>query len=416
MLELLVVLCLVIGLHAIVSAIEAALLSVPPSKVEAAKLSGKHGAIHLARLKDEIQKPLGSIIILTNTITVMGAFAVGVVATSRLGSVAAGIASVVLTILIIVFGETVPKILGERHAEAVSLFFARTLYLLTGGLAPFVNIAWRITQAFTHEKRAPQSSEEEIKAMAFMGARSGSIGSDEATMIQRVFRLNDITAMDLMTPRKRVIHLDGGKSLNELKEKIVSLRNSRIVVTGTAALDNVVGIAHQRDLLIALERGSGQELLLAFAKKPLFVPSDTHADELLHLFQRTRMHLGVVVNEHGEVVGVVTLEDCLEELVGEIIDEKDVVPELIKRISKDEIMAHGDTKGRYVNSFFQTSLPETRTLNGFLQAQLHRIPEKGEILYINDIKFTIEEAAGGEVQRVRLFRMQPQPAQTADLP
>ena len=409
MIELASVILAVLILDGFVSAAEAALLSVHPSQVEAARLAGRRGAETLSGLKKEVERPLGTLIVLSNIITIMGAFVVGVITSAHFGDTFTGIVSALLTFLVIVFAEIVPKILGERYAEGFALFTGPVLKILTSIFAPLVNFAYRIAQVFTRGNPRRTAAEEEIKAMASMGAQSGSIESDEATMIQQVFRLNDITARELMTPRKRVFHLEGGKSLQELKEKIINSKNSRVVVTASTTLDTIVGIAHQRDLLIALEQGRGTEPLLAFAKKPLFVPTNLHADELLRLFQKTRTHLGIVVNEHGEMSGVVALEDCLEELVGEIIDEKDIEPELIKRVSKDEILVHGETKGRYVNSFFQTSLPETKTLHGFLQGQFHRIPEKGERLQWKDLQFIIEESRGGNIERLRMVRLTVSP-------
>lgn len=406
--EIAFIILVVLILDGLVSATEAALLSVTPSRVETAVAAGKRSAEMLARLKEDIQKPLGALIVLSNIITIMGAFVVGAITSELFGGVTTGVVLAVLTVLIIVFAEIVPKILGERYAESVSLFAAPVLTALTKISAPLIGVATRIAQHFAQGKTPRAASEEEIKAMATMGARAGAIERDEATMIQRVFRLNDITARDLMTPRKHVSYLDGGKTLQELKEKILTSKKSRILVTAASSLDNVVGIAYQRDLLIALERGRGSEALVAFAKKPFYVPGDLHADELLRLFQRTRMHLGVVINEHGDISGIVTLDDCLEELVGEIIDERDIVPELIKRISKDEILVHGDTRGRHINSFFQTNLPETKTLNGFLQSQLHRVPEHGESLIWKGLRFTIEDIVGGGVQRVRITRLTEQ--------
>ncbi len=409
-LELAFVILIVLVLDGLVSAAEAALLSVSPSRVETARAAGKRGAETLAKLKEDIQRPLGTLIVLSNIITIMGAFVVGVISSEHFGSAATGAVSALLTFLVIIFAEIVPKILGERYADKVALAFAGALRILTKIFSPVAALAFRIARVFAHGNPPQAISEEEIKAMASIGARQGAIGREEASMIQRVFRLNDITARDLMTPRKHAVYFEGAKTLSELKEKILASKNSRVLVTATPALDHVVGVVLQRDLLIALEQGRGAEALLSFAKKPLFVPADTHADELLRQFQKTRMHLGVVVNEHGEISGVVTLEDCLEELVGEIIDEKDVVPELIKRISKDEILVHGDTRGRYVNSFFQTSLPETKTLNGFLQSQFHRVPEKGESFVWKDLRLVVEETSGGGVDKLRIFRLtEPHP-------
>jgi CBS domain containing-hemolysin-like protein len=402
--QLVFIITAVLILDGLVSAAEAAILSVSVSRVEAAKLGGKPGAENLAALKSDVQRPLGTLIVLSNIITIVGAFVVGAISAKLMGDVLTGIISAVFTFLVIVFAEIVPKMLGERYAEPASLLFAGSLVWLTRIFSPLVGFAYGIAKMFSFAPKIVSTSEEEINAIVSLGVKSGSIGSNEANLIKRIFLLNDITASDLMTPRKKVFHLEGAKKLGEIKDKILAAKNSRIPVTTGASVDNVVGIVHQRDLLIALQEGKSETELFVLAKKPLFVPAAMKADALLHEFQRTRMHLAVVVSEHGETMGVVTLEDCLEELVGEIIDEKDVMPELIKRISKDEILAHGDTKGRYVNSLFQSSLPETKTLNGFLQSLSHRVPDKGETVLWKDMKFLVEEISGGEIQRVRIFR------------
>lgn len=403
MVELFAIIIVVLILDALVSASEAALLSVSESKVAAALEKGKRGAKVLAELKADVQRPLASLIILSNIITIIGASVVGAVAIERFGSVVTGLVSALFTALIIVFAEVVPKIIGERHAEGVSLAFAGMLKLAARVFDPLIRFTYHLASLFSREK-APGVSEEEIAAMATLGASSGTIEADEAAMIREVFRLNDITARDLMTPRKKVFYLEGSKTLQELKEKIIAAKHSRIPVVDGHLFDTVVGIAHQRDLLIALEQGRGGEFVRTFVKKPLFVPTQIKADELLREFQKARMHLAVVVNEHGEVSGVVTLEDCLEELIGEIIDEKDVVPELIKRVSKDVIVVHGETKGRYINSLFQTVLPEAKTLTSFLQQQFHRIPQKGEVLRWKDLELQVEEGSAGNIERIRITR------------
>jgi len=329
---------------------------------------------------------------------------VGAMAVQRFGSITTGIISAAFTALIIVFAEVIPKIIGERHAEDIALAFANPLKLIADIFDPLIRFTYRVAGFFSREKSAAVS-EEEISAMATLGASSGAIEADEAAMIRGVFRLNDITARDLMTPRRKIFWFGGDQVLGELKDKIIALKHSRIPIVAGNIPDRIIGIVHQRDLLIGLERGRGSEPIKNFSQKPLFVPMHMRADDLLREFQKAKMHLAVVINEHGDVSGLVTLEDCLEELVGEIIDEKDVVPELIKRVSKDEIIAHGETRGRYVNSLFQTNLPETKTLHGFLQQQLNRVPQSGEVMRWKDLEFRVEETSSGEIERIRVVRM-----------
>lgn len=403
MLELVIIILIALVLDALISASEAALLAVRHSRVVAAREEGKSGASTLEKLKLEIQRPLAALVILSNIVTIITAWIVGVVAVERFGrEVAAGVI-IAFTVVVIVFAELVPKVIGVRAAEGLALATARPLRLISGLFAPLVRFAYFLASIVSPEKSS-SVSEEEIQAMAMIGASSGAIEPDEAAMIRQVFKLNDVTARDLMTPRGQVFYLEGEKTLGELTTQLLGAHHSRIPVVSGDSFDRVIGVAHQRDLLIALKQDQSSTPVKVYAKKPLFVPEQLVVDELLREFQKTRTHLAVVIDEHGEASGVISLEDCLEELVGEIIDEKDVVPELIKRVAKDEIIAHGETRGRYVNSLFQTALPETKTLMGFLQEQFHRVPEKGEILLWQNLEFRIEEASAGQIQRIRIVK------------
>ncbi len=406
MLELAIIILVALIADALISATEAALLAIPPSWVAAARTDGKKGAAVLEKLKREIQRPLAALVILSNVVTIITAWIVGILAVERFGKEVAGALIAAFTILVIIFAELVPKIIGVRIAEHVSLASARPLRLVSGLLDPLIRFTYYIAGLVSPD-RSSRVSEKEIEAMAMLGASSGTIEADEAAMIHQIFKLNDLKARDVMTPRGQVFYLEGDKTLSDLKRQIVGAAHSRIPVVSGESFDNVLGVVHQRDLLIGLENGQADRLVKAFAKKPLLVPEQLVADELLRDFQLARTHLAVVIDEHGEPSGVVTLEDCLEELVGEIIDEKDVVPELIKRMAKDELMAHGETRGRYVNSLLQTNLPEAQTLTGFLQEEFHRVPEKGEVFVWNNLEFRIEEASAGQIQRIRITRRMP---------
>ncbi len=406
MLELAIIILVALIADALISATEAALLAIPPSWVAAARTDGKKGAAVLEKLKREIQRPLAALVILSNVVTIITAWIVGILAVERFGKEVAGALIAAFTILVIIFAELVPKIIGVRIAEHVSLASARPLRLVSGLLDPLIRFTYYIAGLVSPDSSS-RVSEKEIEAMAMLGASSGTIEADEAAMIHQIFKLNDLKARDVMTPRGQVFYLEGDKTLSDLKRQIVGAAHSRIPVVSGESFDNVLGVVHQRDLLIGLENGQADRLVKAFAKKPLLVPEQLVADELLRDFQLARTHLAVVIDEHGEPSGVVTLEDCLEELVGEIIDEKDVVPELIKRLAKDELMAHGETRGRYVNSLLQTNLPEAQTLTGFLQEEFHRVPEKGEVFVWNNLEFRIEEASAGQIQRIRITRRMP---------
>ncbi len=407
MLGFILLIVIALACNALISATEAALLAVPAARAAVARAEGKPGGATLEALKAEIQKPLAALVTLSNIVTIVAAWVVGAVALVRYGRARASLLLVLFTALAVVFAELVPKIVGVRVADTLALRAARPLHLLVRALNPFIRFTYFLAGLISTEKPA-EISEEEIEELAMLGARSGAIEPDEAAMIQRIFKLNDVTTRDLMTPRGQVFYLEAEATLEQARERIIGARHSRIPVVADHSFTRVLGVVHQRDLLIALQSGRGQERVRAFAKKPLLAPEQLLADELLREFQIARTHLAIVIDEHGEPSGVVTLEDCLEELVGEIIDEKDVVPQVIKRISKDEILAHGETRGRNVNSLFQTDLPESKTLTELLLDQFHRIPEKGEILEIENLRFRIEEVSGGLIGRIRISRLAPQ--------
>jgi CBS domain containing-hemolysin-like protein len=406
MLELAVIIVIALVLDALISSTEAALLAIPPSRVAAARNEGRKGAAILEKLKREIQRPLAALVILSNIVTIITAWIVGILAVERFGRMIAGVLIAAFTILVILFAELVPKIIGVRTSERISLAAATPLGLISKLLDPLIRFTYYIA-GFVSPDNSSRVSEKEIEAMAMLGVSSGGIEADEAAMIRQIFKLNDVTASDLMTPRGQVFFLEGEVTLSASKPRIVDATHSRIPVVKDKTFDNVLGVVHQRDLLIGLENGQANRLVKSFAKKPLLVPERLLADQLLRDFQRARTHLAIVIDEHGQPSGVVTLEDCLEELVGEIIDEKDVVPEIIKRVTRDELMAHGETRGRYVNSLLQTDLPETKTLTGFLQDEFHRVPEKGEVIVWKNLEFRIEEASAGQIQRIRITRRAP---------
>jgi CBS domain containing-hemolysin-like protein len=305
---------------ALFSGIEAALFSVSLSKAKILSEKKKSGAISLAAIKENMRRPLTVIVIFNNAFNIVGSIIVGFVAAGALGSAWIGVISAVLTFLIIIFGEIVPKSIGENYAERISLFVAKPLLFVTKIFFPFIWAIEKITGPFMQKHKI--ISEEEIKILSHLGHLEGSIEKDEKEMIQKVFRLNDLTAKNIMTPRAVIVALDGDKTLQELEEKIYSLAHSRLpVFRGNA--DKIIGVCHQRDLLIALGKDQKERKISEFSHEVTFVSENTKADKLLPLFQKQRCHMAIVAGDSGIISGLVTLEDVLEQLVGEIIDETD---------------------------------------------------------------------------------------------
>ncbi|MEM9213161.1 MAG: hemolysin family protein [Cyanobacteria bacterium P01_F01_bin.150] len=357
MVQLIFVMLSVILGSAVCSGSETALLSLPIMRVRQLAQSNKPTAIALLSIREKISRPIASIVILNNIFNIVGSIVVGQVAAAQLGDRSLGIVSGVLTFFIIIFAEIVPKTLGERFAEPISLAIAFPLKTLTTLLSPFIFLVEKVTAPITKGRVIPVTNEAEIRFLATLGKQEGIIEDDEAELIQRVFRLNDVTAADLMTPRVALTALKGALILSDVKADIIASPHSRIVIYKDA-IDEIVGIALKDHLLAALVENKGHQSLASLVRRVQFVPETMRADLLLRQFQSTREHLVIVSDEYGGVSGVVTLEDVLEELIDEIVDETDKTVDLqaSARKKRDRLLrSHGAASDK--GDVIDTQLP-----------------------------------------------------------
>jgi CBS domain containing-hemolysin-like protein len=323
---------LIVAGSAFFSGIEAALFSVSPSRARLLAKQKKSGAQALVRIKEEIGKSIVVIVVFNNAINIAGSIFVGVLAAEMFGNAWLGAISALLTILIITFGEIIPKTIGERFAENIACFMAQPLLLSTKLFSPLIVLLEKVTDRFGATRKIV--SEEELQMLSHIGHLEGEIEADERDMIDRVFTLNDIPAKKIMTPRTVVYALEAGKTIGELAHEIYNLKSSRLPIY-KEDLDTIIGVCNRTDILIALAQDKQTMLIEEFAQKPLTISENTKADELLPLFQKQRSHLAIVQDEFGGTAGIVTLEDVLEQLVGEIVDETDKYVDMRKRALKE---------------------------------------------------------------------------------
>ncbi len=324
MLKITIVVLIVLCGSAICAAVETALLSISPIKVRQLAQSKKPAALALQAIRQKINRPIATIVVLNNTFNIIGSIVIGSLAAEVLEDAWLGLFSGILTLLIIVFGEIVPKTLGERYAQTIGLLVAIPVKALSLIFTPLVWLLEKVTAPFTQKNKIPTTNEAEIRFLARIGYQEGVIEDDEAEMIQRVFQLNDLTAASLMTPRIIITHLDGGQTLEACKDKIITSQHSRILIIENS-IDQVIGVALKHELLTAIIEGKQEQNIADLARRVRFVPETIRADKLLNVFQSTHEHLVVVLDEYGGVSGLVTLEDVLEVLTGEIVDETDKI-------------------------------------------------------------------------------------------
>jgi putative hemolysin len=317
-----------------------------------------------------------------------------------------------LTFVLLVAVDVIPKTLAAKFAVPVTLNMAYPVYGVQLLLKPLLFVMVPLIHKLTGGKglTLPLVTEEELKIMLDEGGKTGTIEVEKVKMIKNVFQLKGITAEDAMTPRLYVFSLDGNLRLKEAQELLYNSKYSRIpVYDGT--VDNITGILYKTRALTELAKGQNEAKLKDIAYPPLFVPSGKTADDLMKQFQQEKRHMAVVVNEFGGVMGIVTLEDLLEEVVGEIMDETDITEELIKRLGKNHILVHSRTEVRKVNDFLKVDLgDEAVTIGGLIQQELGRIPKVGEELRIANCRILIHEAEPRSIRSVQIFREEKSPA------
>ena len=324
---LLIAIVLVLLSSAICSGTEAALFSIPLTKARQLAQNKHPAALILLAIRENMNRPIATIVILNNIANIVGSMVVGNLAASALGSQWLGLVSGILTFLVIIFSEIIPKTLGENYAETIALHVARPVLLLSRLLSPLVWCIEKITAPFSNNNEGFTTDEAEIKLLAKIGHKEGAIEKDESEMIQRVFKLNDKSAVELMSPRVTMTSISADASLAVIKNDIINSQHSRIVVINETP-DDVRGIALKDELLAAMVEDRFDTKIADYTHEARFVPENAKADRLLNIFRQSRQHLAIVLDEYGGVSGVVTLEDVLEVLTGEIVDETDTAIDL----------------------------------------------------------------------------------------
>ena len=314
---------------------EAAILSLPLVRARILYEEKRRDSGDLLYVKKNITYVIASIVIVNNAVNIVGSIFVGQQVALRFGNQWLGVASTVLTFSIIVVSEIIPKTIGERYKISLSLFFAKPLRLLLWLFRPLVALIIQMTKPFVSSRKLPRVTEDEIKMMLKLARAEGTVEMDEEVLCNRVFKLNDVRAVQIMKPMDQIYALPAHKTLADVKEDIINSRFSRIAVYDKDPLD-IVGTVQHRILLREIAKDNYRAHIRDFMREPIFVNWFTKADALLEKFQAYHQHLFIVQDSKGKDVGLVTMEDVLEELFGEIYDEKDVIKPKVKTVLDED--------------------------------------------------------------------------------
>jgi len=407
------VILLLIGLSAFFSSSEIAMFSLPKHRVDALVDDGMPGAETVAALKSDPHRLLVTILVGNNIVNIaMSSIATGVLAFHLSQGQAVAVATFGITALVLLFGESAPKSYAVENTESWSLRIAKPLKYSEYFLLPlvvFFDYLTRVVNQVTGGGSAIESSyvtRDEIQDMIETGEREGVLEEDEREMLQRIFRFNNTIAKEVMTPRLDMTAVPKTADIDEAIETLVQSGHERVPVY-EGSLDNVIGVIHIRDLVRENTYGENDDLTLGDVIQPtLHVPESKNVDELLTEMRENRMQMVIVIDEFGTTEGLVTMEDMVEEIVGDILEGEEEEP--IEYVDDDTVIVQGELNIDEVNEALDIDLPEGEefeTIAGFIFNRAGRLVEEGEDITYDGVRLHVEQVENTRIMKARVTKL-----------
>jgi CBS domain containing-hemolysin-like protein len=326
---------------------------------------------------------------------------------SRRFGVAAALGASAVLVLVLVGARLLPVTWAARHGEATARYLALPLDVAARLVWP-IRMLFRAFRRLTFGRTkltAGGSRDDAVRVLANVEEENGVIEEDEMEMITGVMELGETKVREVMVPRVRIVAIPSESSLNDALETIIAAGHSRIPVY-TESIDNIDGLLYAKDLLVAFRDHDFDPDLKKLLREPYYVPESKLVDELLEELQNRKVHMAVVIDEYGGTAGIVTIEDLIEEIVGEIQDEYDHEEPQIELVSDDEIVCHAGYDIDDVNRLMDIHLPtdDVDTLGGLVFAGLRKVPVPGERVVFDDAEIEVLGVDGRSIDRVRVVR------------
>ncbi len=340
---------LAIAISFLCSVMEAVLLSITPSYAASLTSSQPKLAKRIERLKAKVDQPLAAILTLNTIAHTAGAAGVGAQAAVVFGDAAVGAASAVMTLLVLVLSEIIPKTLGATYWRSLTPIVSSTLMWLVRVLKPFIWLSDKLTQLMGHKADDSQYIRDEIAAMATLGHQAGALAADESHIIQSLLKFRQTKLSSVLTPRTMLFKVHKDLSVDQYLTEHGSVAVSRVLIYDQSP-DDIIGYVHRSDIMLAYHRLGEGYRLGKLVKSLHTVPETLHVPTLFQRLLQQRMHICLVVDEYGDVQGIVTLEDLIEALVGvEIVDERDQTGDL-KQAAKAKYRARVEANTNLIDS------------------------------------------------------------------
>lgn len=405
----LLILVLLIGLSAFFSSAETALTTVNKIRVRTLAEAGNKNAITLTKILENQSKMLSAILVGNNVVNLSASSMSTTLAMSIWSNKAVGIATGVLTLVILVFGEISPKTVSTLYSENISLKYAKFIYGFMAVMTPIIYVVNVLSMAFLRlihvdpNRKHDAITEDELRTIVEVSHEEGVIETEEKKIINNVFDFGDSVAKDIMIPRIDMVMVEVNASYDELLDIFREEKYTRMPVYEETT-DNVIGIINMKDLILVEKHDnfSIRELL----REPIYTYEYKNTAELMVEMRQTSNNMIIVLDEYGATAGMITLEDLLEEIVGEIRDEydEDEEQELVE-VGRGEYVVEGSMKLDDLNDQLDLELEseDYDSIGGLIIGQLDRLPEEGEEVSCDGIRLVVESLDKNRIDRVHMY-------------
>ena len=410
MTPLIIVIVLGLVIAAFAAAAETSLTSVSRIRMRSLAEDGNKRARTVTRLHADPNGYLSTILSLNTVAVIVVSTATALLVSNNLQRIPQAVGTIVLSVVVLIFCEIAPKSLALRFNERFALVLAGPVQMLTRLLRPLVGglslMSRLIVRAATrgHTVRGPFVTEEELKLLLYVGEQEGIVEQEEREMIHGILEMTDKTVREVMVPRVDVVAVEATDSIADVIKVIIEYGFSRIPIYEDN-VDNIVGIVYAKDLLRHGVIGDDQRPLRAIAREPYYTPEAKHVGELLREMKVRKVHIAVVVDEHGGTAGIVTFEDLIEEIVGPIRDEYDMREvEELQIVSDHEVVVSARFPVDDLKEALDLEVPnvEADTVGGLVYEQLGEIPKVGATIQLGNATLTVESIRRQGIQTVRI--------------
>lgn len=393
-------------LSAVLTAVHDAAFQIGSSHLRTLADEGFEGAERLRLVREQKHDIGASVRVVTQLLDLVALAVIALTGVSTWGTAGPVVSTALGVVVVIVVADLIPHLFAARRPVRLALSGAPMLLSVERIARPFIAPVARLEDRIGGDPESVNEQHRELREIQEIGEEEGVLEASENLLVERAFRLDELTAWDVMVPRVDIFAWNEDRALREIVEELAAVPYSRVPVY-KESVDDVTGIVYVREAYTQVAKGGLDVTLGELAREPFFVPGSLSLTHLLRGFQARRIHMGIVADEFGGTDGLVTLEDVLEELVGEIVDETDVEEEAIVRVGDDVVVCDAAIDLRDLDEALGVSLRqgEHRSLNGFILDELGHVPDKGECFETEGVQIEVIEATDTQVRRARLTRL-----------